>query len=506
MGSILHCLAHIQPLRNYFLSEKYKNDINRELQLGTGGELTIAYAQLLSQMWVIEDDCHNNPSNVSYSSSHSIGCHGVRTASLSSLSSISPSSFKRVFERYAPRFIGNYQHDAQEFAINLLDYIHEDTKKLIESPCVQPEHDQVENESDHAQVASKTTWDVPQDEHVQKNDSWLSKNCMGQISQCLQCPADSCKTITSTSDPFMFLVLPIPECIEEGASFSITDCIHQEYFETEQLEESEMWLCPQCKSHVKAWRRMTISRAPPILVIHLKRFKNNCEKIRSFVNFPLNDLDLKDIVMSWEEGEEPVYDCYAVNNHIGGSISSGHYTAYAKSDFGEWNHFNDDYVSLVDPQDVVTDDAYMLFYQQKGVQQVEIDMTTLNQLNRHAKEITFDTSENIATSIGTTSRCTNTRASFNTLLHTVTDDTSDPSLVSALFSPIRSAKPTVQLPQCCLNTPPSHHGNPSSSPLKFPTVLPSSLSLASSSRSPSILPSASPSSVASISSSTSQDH
>lgn len=59
------------------------------------------------------------------------------------------------------------------------------------------------------------------------------------------------------------------------------------------------------------------------------------------------------------------YDLYAVSNHYG-SMAGGHYTAACRVGLPEgreqWYNFNDDAVSKLSPQSVVTPCAYMLFY------------------------------------------------------------------------------------------------------------------------------------------------
>lgn len=158
---------------------------------------------------------------------------------------------------------------------------------------------------------------------------------------------------------------------------SVMDCIAK-YCETEQLEESDMWYCNRCKDFVRAWKQFHLYRTPPILIIHLKRFHfssttHRRDKIDTLIDFPLVDLDLRDIVKHWEKGgsggEErpPIYDCYAVSNHFGG-LGGGHYTAYAKGDDGTWCNFDDSRVTTgVDESEVVSSAAYCLYYKRKDV-------------------------------------------------------------------------------------------------------------------------------------------
>ena len=152
---------------------------------------------------------------------------------------------------------------------------------------------------------------------------------------------------------------------------SLLDCI-ENYCKKEQLEESEMWYCNQCKKHVRAWKQFHLYRTPPILIIHLKRFffsasTHRRDKITTYIDFPLKGLDLTDIVSSYEEDVKPIYDCYAVSNHFGG-LGGGHYTAYTLSDDGEWCNYDDSRVTTdIDPFDVVDEAAYVLYYRRRDV-------------------------------------------------------------------------------------------------------------------------------------------
>ena len=154
-----------------------------------------------------------------------------------------------------------------------------------------------------------------------------------------------------------------------GNHISILDCIAK-YCEEEQLDESDAWYCNRCKAHVRAMKQFDLYRTPPILIIHLKRFHfssttHRRDKVDTFIDFPLEDLDLKEVVKNWGS-VEPIYDCYAVSNHFGG-LGGGHYTAYAKLDDGTWCNFDDSRVSIVEKSDVVSNAAYCLYYKRKDV-------------------------------------------------------------------------------------------------------------------------------------------
>ena len=163
---------------------------------------------------------------------------------------------------------------------------------------------------------------------------------------------------------------------KENDVTTITDCISK-YCQKEQLEESEMWYCDRCQEHVRGWKEEHIYRAPPILIIQLKRFQFSAtthrrNKIDTYIDFPLEGLDLSEYVMNWNDGEEPIYDLYAVSNHFGG-LGGGHYTAFASSDDGQWCNFDDSRVSTdVSESDVVSSAAYCLYYRRRDVSK-EVD-------------------------------------------------------------------------------------------------------------------------------------
>lgn len=70
-----------------------------------------------------------------------------------------------------------------------------------------------------------------------------------------------------------------------------------------------------------------------------------------------------------------MYELYAVVNHIGG-MGSGHYTAYVKK-AGRWTCCNDDRVHAISEEDVVSANAYLLFYARKDVAEAKVTLADL---------------------------------------------------------------------------------------------------------------------------------
>jgi ubiquitin carboxyl-terminal hydrolase 4/11/15 len=60
-----------------------------------------------------------------------------------------------------------------------------------------------------------------------------------------------------------------------------------------------------------------------------------------------------------------IYDLYAVANHYG-TMMGGHYTAFCKNFFDQkWYEFNDERVSRINEDEVVSSSAYVLFYRRR---------------------------------------------------------------------------------------------------------------------------------------------
>lgn len=88
--------------------------------------------------------------------------------------------------------------------------------------------------------------------------------------------------------------------------------------------------CPSCKQHRQASKKLDLWRLPEILIVHLKRFSYSQvlrDKLETFVDFPLDELDLTGFLLHDSDPSLNRYRLYAISNHFG-SMGSGHYTAF----------------------------------------------------------------------------------------------------------------------------------------------------------------------------------
>ncbi|XP_040829140.1 ubiquitin carboxyl-terminal hydrolase 31 isoform X1 [Ochotona curzoniae] len=169
---------------------------------------------------------------------------------------------------------------------------------------------------------------------------------------------------------------------------TLSQCF-QLYTKEERLAPDDAWRCPHCKQLQQGSITLSLWTLPDVLIIHLKRFRQEGDKrmkLQNMVKFPLTGLDMTPHVVkrsqsSWSlpshwspwrrpyglgrDPEDYIYDLYAVCNHHG-TMQGGHYTAYCKNSVdGLWYCFDDSDVQQLSEDEVCTQTAYILFYQRR---------------------------------------------------------------------------------------------------------------------------------------------
>lgn len=330
LNSSLQCLSATIPLTDYFLGYNYRSEINEDNFLGTQGKLVTAYAELMKIMW------------------------------LGKSSSIQPVSFKSQLEQFAPQFIGTEQHDAQELLSFLLDGIHEDLNRIPLKPYIEDIDSDGTNDEQDAIEAWKN--------YLRRDKSLIVDIFQGQLRSTCQCLTCGHKNIRF--EPFMYLSLPISDSCR-----SLKDCLDL-YLQQELLQGENRWYCEKCKKHRDATKKTDLWILPAILIVHLKRFKVNeygqrGSKRDVAIDYPIQKWDLSGVVKS-RGSEYPLYDLYAVSNHVGG-LSGGHYTAFSLNRFDDqWYEYNDSTSRRVklDTLRRNQSSAYLLFYNRSEMEQL----------------------------------------------------------------------------------------------------------------------------------------
>ncbi|XP_068266627.1 ubiquitin carboxyl-terminal hydrolase 50 [Nyctibius grandis] len=304
MNAVLQCLCSVPRLAEYFLSGKYKAALHEE-----NSESAAAFGCLMSEMWLGGLDC------------------------------VSPEGFHAVLEKRYPTFSTRTQQDAQEFLICVLTELHEALKKSSRRRCIP-----------RAKGSRERIIET----------SIITELFEGQLSYDITCL--ECKTTTARSESFTFLSLPIPS----KQTCSLQDCL-EHFFQQDTLTSSNQIHCCSCGTKQDATVKTSISKAPQIIIFHLKRFE--CEgkrqrKLVTDIHYPLSDLDLSPY-SSRLFCKDTEYSLHAVVNHSG-LLNYGHYTAFCKHSVTKnWYSFDDEEITKI-PNSAVqthqTQTAYLLFY------------------------------------------------------------------------------------------------------------------------------------------------
>ena len=154
------------------------------------------------------------------------------------------------------------------------------------------------------------------------------------------------------------------EEIDDG-KMTLIKCL-KKFCKEEQLQEGDEWYCPKCKEHVLAKKKMDLYYLPKILIICFKRFVKDSyrwEKNEDEVEFPINNLDLKDFVIGPDKNHSK-YDLFAVSQHYG-STGFGHYTAVCRNYDGKWYSYDDSNCSETSETETQSSAAYVLFYRRQ---------------------------------------------------------------------------------------------------------------------------------------------
>ncbi|XP_039060708.1 ubiquitin carboxyl-terminal hydrolase 15-like isoform X1 [Hibiscus syriacus] len=170
--------------------------------------------------------------------------------------------------------------------------------------------------------------------------------------KCLRCSHES-----ERYENIMDLTLEIYGWVE-----SLEDALTQ-FTTPEDLDGENMYRCGRCASYARARKQLRIHEAPNVLTIVLKRFQEGkYGKINKNINFP----DMLDMVpfMTGTSDIPPLYMLYAVVVHLDtlNASFSGHYVSYVKDLRGSWFRIDDTEVHSVSTSQVMSEDAYILFY------------------------------------------------------------------------------------------------------------------------------------------------
>lgn len=323
MNTIIQCLSNTLKLTDYFLNKKpQEEDPGRKNWNRFEYYVVLSYQNLLHNMW-------------------------------SDNQLLKPRTFRENLCKFVKKYYNSTQQDAHECLTNILDILH----TALCYDIVVDIKGTPQTSVDHLMIQSLQQWKS----FYEKKYSALIDFFYGQHHNKIIC--SGCKAESHNFDPYCGLSLSLSLGKDKG-SVSLDDCF-KDYFSQKQIQT---WNCEKCKSQ-GCTRKTTLWTLPNYLIVHLKRFDNNNNKINTPVISNLDDLDLTEY-MSTDKSDPNnyIYSCYAIAHHSG-NTNGGHYWADCRNLDGNWYTFNDGDVSQTKTADRLSIDsnrtAYILFYHRK---------------------------------------------------------------------------------------------------------------------------------------------
>lgn len=321
INAAVQCFSNTKELTEYFL------DTNIEKYLVKKNILVREYHKLLSGIY--EENC-----------------------------TIAPSSFfkslKYIGRREKLDICFSDQNDIHEFIIFFIDTLHEELKKKVNITIT----GKIINEEDKTAYESMVYWK----KFFENNYSKIINLFYGQTMSIIRVEKNNIESINYS--PLCVFSLPIDnENNEREKQTDIYDCFNL-FTKKHNLDGDNQWKYKDNK-YYDATQHIEIWEFPQILIIHLKRFDNNGLKIDKLIDFPIKQLDLRKYCVGYDS-DNSIFDLYAICNHIG-FCNIGHYYAYCKNiNNNKWYNFDDNNIMELDEDELVTNNAYCLFYSKRN--------------------------------------------------------------------------------------------------------------------------------------------
>jgi ubiquitin carboxyl-terminal hydrolase 8 len=240
------------------------------------------------------------------------------------------------------------QNDSQEFLQFFIETIHNGLSRNV----IMNITGEAENDLDRMAIKAFESW-----KKYFKNDfSIIIEMFYGQFISNIKCNDDDIFS-SNTYEPFSNISLEIPKY--DNKTINIYDCFDK-FTEIENLDEFKQ----NDEDNQSYTKKLNIWNTPNYLVIFFKRFDTNNSKILDLIEFPINGLDLNKYVTGYDK-DNNIFDLHAISNHSGSS-DGGHYWAYTKNADGLWYKYDDDCVTHQDIEQLITPNAYCLFYKKNN--------------------------------------------------------------------------------------------------------------------------------------------
>lgn len=323
LNSILQCLCNSLKLTDYFLSSKYKEDLDKVHK--KEHYFLNSYTTFLNHVW---DENQL----------------------------IKPKSIIENLGQFHKKYYNLQQQDSHECLLYILDILHKSVSYEIEIEITGEIKSRKDELMKKALETSKSFYE--------KEYSFIIELFYGNLINNIKC--NNCDFKDEIFEPYNNLSLTLPE--NNGST--LQECL-DDYFNV--ISNIDTWKCEKCNKN-GCNKNGVLWSIPNYLIINLKRFKGHKTtllKNKNLVTFPVNDLNLTKYISSEKKDvNNYIYDLYAVNYH-GGELDNGHYWTTTKNLDGNWYNFNDGNVSKLSKcgleSQLITNDAYILMYHRKFI-------------------------------------------------------------------------------------------------------------------------------------------
>ena len=315
MNSVLQCLSHTLPLRQFYVSDEYKQFRNNR------GDISNAFKRVMVDLWGT-----NSEDSV-----------------------VTSNELKRQVGIVTPKFYGYNQQDAHEFMRFLLNELHEEINRASMEGRKSP----ADNETLEEACTRYLTWE----------DSRISELFGGMLRSDVCC--SDCSNLSTVYIPFKDIALPIPERKNIKYIFSdpdvhLSNCLNM-FTTVEMLDKEGRPFCNKCMALTKSTKQLSIVKLPRFLVIQLKRFYYYPERTKLSTPVKFDD--------TWRLMNKAyrthIYSLIGIVSNSG-SISNDHYVGYCKYR-DDWRYFDDYMVDIISWKYVRDQEAYILFYEKGGL-------------------------------------------------------------------------------------------------------------------------------------------
>jgi len=270
---------------------------------------------------------------------------------------ISPKKFLSTIQKISEiknnnNFSGYLQNDISEFFIFVLNCFHNSISRKVTLRI----KGEPQNEKD--KIATKC-YDLLYNIYLKEYSEILDIFYGINVSIIIDLETD--QIINYIPESFSILSLSIPINIQKFTILSLYDCIDL-YTECEHLTGENAITCEKTGNKINIKKCIKFFTLPNILIIEIKRYHSHTKKNKSVVTFPLENFDLSKYIIGYNP-QEYIYDLYGICNHEGG-MGGGHYFSFIKN-IDKWYKMNDNSVSEISQDKIITPYAYCLFYRKK---------------------------------------------------------------------------------------------------------------------------------------------